>query len=103
MSTLIQTTQTNVPVVLMYRLIHLTGADESAPALRDALKKQLEEDQIYDLVKANLVGLITDGAPSMIGEFTGFIQIVIYSFHATQFFLHYALFKLISKHFHQRP
>lgn len=78
MSTLIQTTQTNVPVVLMYRLIHLTGADESAPALRDALKKQLEEDQIYDLVKANLVGLITDGAPSMIGEFTGFIQIVTY-------------------------
>ena len=73
MATLIQTTELDRPVTFLYRLIHLNEADESAPALKKALVDQLKIDGIYDIVKTRLVGLITDGASSMVGKLSGFI------------------------------
>ena len=59
MSVLIQTTENNRPIVLLYRLIHLEETDESAPALLRALKSKLEEDGLWDITKDKLVALIT--------------------------------------------
>ena len=73
MATLIQTTELDRPVTFLYRLIHLIEADESSPTLKKALVDQLKIDGIYDIVKTRLVGLITDGASSMVGKLSGFI------------------------------
>ena len=74
MATLIQTTELDRPVTFLYRLIHLSDADESASALKTALVDQLKVDGIFDIVKTRLVGLITDGASTMIGKLSGFLQ-----------------------------
>ena len=71
LSVLIQTTEGNRPIVFLYRLIHLDQVEENAVALKDALKKVLEADGLWDIVKEKLVGLITDGAATMIGRHAG--------------------------------
>ena len=71
MSVLIQTTEDNRPIVFLYRLIHLDQVEETAIALKNALKAVLIKDGLWDYVKEKLVGLITDGASTMIGRKSG--------------------------------
>ena len=68
LSVLIQTIQNSRPVVFFYRLIHLFEAGETAADLKNALKKVLEVDGLWDYVKEKLVGLVTDGAATMIDK-----------------------------------
>ena len=59
LSVLIQTTQKNRPITFMYRMIHLRGADESSKSLRDYLFEALRMDEIYDVIKSCIVGIVT--------------------------------------------
>ena len=72
MSILIQTIEKNRPVVFFYRLVHLDETAEDAETLKDAVKTVLDEvDKLWDIVKKKLVGLITDGASTMVGYKSG--------------------------------
>ena len=72
MSILIQTIEKNRPVVFFYRLVHLDETAEDAETLKEAIKYVLEKvDELWDIVKKKLVGLITDGASTMTGYKSG--------------------------------
>ena len=60
LSVMFQTIEKNRPVVYFYRLIELTS-DERGKGLYDALIGALEEDDLLNHIKTNLVGFTSDG------------------------------------------
>ena len=52
--------ENGVPKTAFYRLIQL-GVDESGQGQVDAIMKAFEEDDITDILRQRLVGVVSDG------------------------------------------
>ena len=48
-------------IVITFRLIYLDDPNAGAEKLAEILKAHLELDGLWDYIKDNLVGLVTDG------------------------------------------
>ena len=70
---MIETLDSNHPVVYFYELIKL-GADESGKGLYESLISQFQKDNFEELVKQKLFVVATDGASSMISPDIGLIK-----------------------------
>ena len=72
---LFQIIEKGQPVVVFYKLVHLTH-DASAQALKEAMLVSWREDNIYDFMKDRLVGVGTDGASTLTGRISGLCQLM---------------------------
>ena len=58
---MIPCTFTIFKLLKLYRLIYLDDPNAGAETLAEVLKAHLEFDGLWDYIKDNLVGLVTDG------------------------------------------